>query len=136
MRVIDLPLPGHAKPSLAGVEAAGEFFAPVFGAAGKGNFAVALCDVDALAFTLLSYPGCVQLAEFPLQPLLHQAVTRGCAGIVVAHDFSRPWGKPIVADLDLADRLLKATESLNITLLDYLLFGQPSPFSFRRAGIL
>jgi DNA repair protein RadC len=129
-------LEGHATTSLAGVEAADEFFAPVFAAAHDGLFAVALCDVEARAFTMLSYPGSLQLAEFPVQTLVSRAARSGCAGLVVAHNFARPWGKPIAADFDLAGRLVKATEPSQITLVDYLLLGHGPPFSFRRADIL
>jgi DNA repair protein RadC len=136
LRVIESPLEGHATTSVAGVEAAEEFFAPVFAATGKNLFAVALCDVQARALTLLSYPEAIQLAEFSVQPLVSRAVRSGCAGLVVAHNYARPWGKPIAADIDLAGRLAKATEPLEITLVDYLLLGPGPPFSFRRADLL
>ena len=126
----------HAMTSLAGVEAANEFFAPVFASADKDVFAVALCDTQARAFALLSYPEGPQLAEIPVQPLLSKAESSGCAGIVVAHYYARAWGRPIAADLDLANKLVNAAEPLDITLVDYMLFGDPPPFSFRRAGIL
>jgi DNA repair protein RadC len=85
---------------------------------------------------LLSIPGSEAHVSVPLPKVMRIAVKSGCTGVVLAHNHPSGELRPSQADLALTKRLCVATESVDIAILDHLIFNGGPPFSFRRQGLL
>ena len=97
---------------------------------------VAMCDDSLRLVQLLSIPGDEAQVSIPLQKVMRLTVTSGCSGIVLAHNHLSGELRPSKNDLALTKRLAIATESVDIQILDHLIFSSGPPFSFRQHGLL
>ena len=126
----------NAAVQLAGVDATREFLEPMFGHRDSELMLVAMCDDNLRLVRLLSIPGTKAQATIPFSKLMRQAVKSACTGVVLAHNHPSGELRPSHADLDLTRRLAIAAGSVDITILDHLIFNCGPPFSFRRQGLL
>lgn len=121
---------------LAGVDATREFLEPIFVDRERELLVIALCEDNLRLSRLLSIPGSDADVSVPLPKIIRMAVRSGCTGLVLAHNHPSGELRPSQKDLELTKRLALAAESVDITILDHLIFNCGPPFSFRRQGLL
>ena len=126
----------NAAVRLAGVDATREFLEPMFADRDRELLLVALCDDNLRLVRLLSLPGTEAEVKAPLPKIMRLAVKSGCTGIVVAHNHPSGELRPSDRDLAFTRRLSIAVQSVDITILDHLIFNCAPAFSFRRQGLL
>ncbi|WP_298928981.1 DNA repair protein RadC [uncultured Allomuricauda sp.] len=68
--------------------------------------------------------------------VLKQALELGAVGIILAHNHPSGTVKPSTADKEVTDKLKKASEALDIKILDHLILTQHDYLSFADQGIL
>ena len=68
--------------------------------------------------------------------VLKQALDLGAVGIILAHNHPSGTLKPSAADKQITQKLKKASEALDIKILDHLILAQHHYFSFADQGIL
>jgi DNA repair protein RadC len=68
--------------------------------------------------------------------VLRQALELGAVGIILAHNHPSGTLKPSAADKEITQKLRKASEALDIMVLDHLVLAQHHYFSFADQGIL
>ena len=68
--------------------------------------------------------------------VLKQALDLGAVGIILAHNHPSGTLKPSAADKQITQKLRKASEALDIKILDHLILAQHHYFSFADQGIL
>jgi len=68
--------------------------------------------------------------------VLKQALDLGAVGIILAHNHPSGTLKPSAADKQITEKLKKASEALDIKILDHLILAQHHYFSFADQGIL
>jgi len=83
---------------------------------------------------LLSFPGSRAAVQLPLSDIFRRGID--FAGIIIAHNHPSGDHRPSETDIELTRRLCLVTESLNVTLLDHLIFAGGRMFSFRQASLI
>lgn len=68
--------------------------------------------------------------------VLKQALELGAVGIILAHNHPSGTVKPSLADKEVTEKLKKASEALDIKILDHLILTQHDYLSFADQGIL
>lgn len=68
--------------------------------------------------------------------VLKQALELGAVGIILAHNHPSGTLKPSVADKQITEKLKRASEALDIKILDHLIVAQHQYVSFADKGIL
>lgn len=68
--------------------------------------------------------------------VLKQALDLGAVGIILAHNHPSGALKPSAADKQITQKLKKASEALDIKILDHIILAQHHYFSFADQGIL
>ncbi|MFD2101662.1 RadC family protein [Flagellimonas iocasae] len=68
--------------------------------------------------------------------VLKQALDLGAVGIILAHNHPSGTLKPSAADKQITQKLKKASEALDIKILDHLILAHQHYFSFADQGIL
>lgn len=126
----------NAAVRLAGFEATREFLEPIFFHRDRELLVVAMCDDNLRLVRLLSFPGNESFVSVSTPKVMRLAVNCGCTGIVLAHNHPSGELRPSQADLALTRRLAVATDSVDIAILDHLIFNCEPAFSFRRQGLL
>jgi DNA repair protein RadC len=126
----------NAAVRLAGVDATREFLEPMFFHRDQELLVVAMCDDNLRLVRLLSIPGSEDEVTVPFAKVMRLAVKSQCTGIVLAHNHPSGELRPSKADLALTRRLAVTAESVDITILDHLIFNCGPAFSFRRQGLL
>jgi DNA repair protein RadC len=71
-----------------------------------------------------------------LRTIIADAVSHGSTGIVLAHNHPSGDARPSEADCRSTRRLASATEALDCTILDHLIFAGADCTSMRRLGYL
>lgn len=127
-----------AATTLAGYDAARSYFADCFARSDptRETLFVAYLDDEAKCVHLSRHDGDATGVEWPIRSILLEAARRDCAGIVVAHNHPSGDAMPSTADRDATRRLALASESIDLPLLDHLLFAGEDCTSFRRMGLL
>lgn len=126
----------NAAVRLAGLDATREFLEPMFFSRDHELLVLAMCDDNLRLVRLLSILGDEAHVSIPLPKVMRLAVSSGCTGIVLAHNHPTGELRPSQSDLALTKRLAITTESVDIQILDHLIFNCGPPFSFRRQGLL
>lgn len=119
---------------LAGATNAREFFEPIFLERKQELTVVAYCDAKVRLCQLLSFPGCEKSCKISLREIFRHALD--CHGIIVAHNHPSGDPRPSESDLRFTKRLCQVSEAIEVPLLDHLIFGGGSMFSFRQAGLI
>ena len=124
--------------TLAGVEASRAFFAPCFAsAADRETLWVAHLDDQSRCIHLASYGGQkVDCIDFPVREILCDAVLRGSAGVVLAHNHPSGDAAPSASDRQATKRLTLAANAIDLTVVDHLIFAGDDCTSLRRMGVL
>lgn len=68
--------------------------------------------------------------------VMRQALELGAVGIILAHNHPSGTLKPSLADKQITEKLKKASEALDIKILDHLIVAQHQYLSFADKGIL
>ena len=68
--------------------------------------------------------------------VLKQALELGAVGIILAHNHPSGTLRPSMSDKQITEKLKKATEALDIKILDHLILAQHDYLSFADQGIL
>ena len=131
-----------AKPayglSLRGEAEARHFFEACFADADPAieTLFVAHVDAGSRCIHLSRHEGDATGAAMPLRTILLDAAQHGSEGVVVAHNHPSGDATPSVTDRQATRRLADASEAIDVTLLDHLVFGGGNCTSFRRIGLL
>lgn len=125
-----------AAVRVVGVDAAREFFQPIFLDRDRELLVVALCDDALRLIELMSIPGQEAFVNFSLSKLVKCAVESDCTGVILAHNHPSGDCEPSSEDREFTKRVLLIAEALGIALLDHLIFSADSFFSFRQRGFI
>ena len=124
---------------LNGPEAARRFFASCFTAEDRSRerLWVAHPDESAQCIHLERYEGDRWATDLPVRSILKDAARLGSSGVVLAHNHPSGDPAPSTADCRATRQLARAGESLDLTILDHLIFaGSSACSSMRRMGLL
>ena len=119
---------------MAGAKAAREFLEPMFSDRDQELMLVAFCDERFRLVKLLSFSGSQSAVQCSLADVFLQSV--GTFGVLAAHNHPSGDSRPSEADLRFSRRLCLVAKAIDIALLDILIFGRDSMFSFRRQGLV
>ncbi|HVF36882.1 MAG TPA: JAB domain-containing protein [Sphingomicrobium sp.] len=123
---------------LNGHEAARRFFASCFVGAdhSRERLWVAHVDEGARCIHVEHYEGDPSSVGVPVRDIVADAARLGSAGLVLAHNHPGGDSTPSNADCRATRRLAVAGESLDVALLDHLIFAGDDCTSMRRLGLL
>jgi DNA repair protein RadC len=123
---------------LDGLLAAQRFFADCIGSSSLGEERLWVAHVDEAArcLHLSHHDGTFDATDFPLKTIIADAVGHSSAGIILAHNHPNGDARPSEADCRATRRLASATEALDCTILDHLIFAGGQCASMRRLGYL
>ena len=123
---------------LDGLAAARSFFSGCLADADpqREQLWVAHTDAQARCIHLSRHGGDKHGADFPLRTIIADALAHGSAGIVLAHNHPSGDARPSDADCRATRRLATATEAIDCTVLDHLVFGGSGCSSLRQLGYL
>ncbi len=133
---------GHQRSELPlkldDLAAAHSFFAGCFEESDpeRERLWVAHLDRNSRCLHLTRHDGGPESTDFPLRSIIADAVLRGSAGIVLAHNHPSGDPTPSPADKRATTRLACAAEALDCTIIDHLVFGGDRVSSFRQLGLL
>lgn len=97
---------------------------------------VAHLDGDSRCVHVSRHDGSESGADFPLRTIVADAAIHGSAGIVLAHNHPSGDAAPSASDKNATRRLAAATEALDCTILDHLIFAGSDCSSLRQLGYL
>ena len=121
-----------------GLASAREFFAGCLADSNpeRESLFVAHLDGDSRCVHLSRHDGDETGADFPLRQIVADAAAHHSAGIVLAHNHPSGDPTPSVSDMRSTRRLAAATEAMDCTLLDHLVFAGREVTSLRQLGYL
>ena len=121
-----------------GLAAARDFFAGCIADsnARREHLFVAHLDGESRCVHLSRHAGDETGADFPIREIVADAAAHGSAAIVLAHNHPSGDARPSEADKRVTRRLAAATEALDCTVLDHLVFGGRECSSLRQLGYL
>ena len=124
--------------TIAGLAAARDFFAGCIADSNPRHehLFVAHLDGESRCVHLSRHAGDETGADFPIRDIVADAAAHGSAAIVLAHNHPSGDPRPSEADKRVTRRLATATEALDCTLLDHLVFGGGECSSLRQLGYL
>lgn len=122
---------------LDGIEASRRFFASSFSVhTNRERLLVAHVDEKARCIGTSEHDGSVDAVDLPVRAILGDALRLGSAGLVIAHNHPGGRAEPSRSDCLATRRLSDACRSLDIALVDHLIFGGSDVASMRRLGYL
>ena len=121
-----------------GLAAAREFFAGCIADSDpcREHLFIAHLDGESRCVHLSRHAGDETGADFPIREIVADAAAHGSAAIVLAHNHPSGDARPSEADKKVTRRLATATEALDCTVLDHLVFGGSECSSLRQLGYL
>ncbi len=121
-----------------GLASAREFFAGCLADSNpeRESLFVAHLDGDSRCVHLSRHDGDETGAHFPLREIVADAAAHHSAGIVLAHNHPSGDPTPSVSDMRSTRRLAAATEAMDCTVLDHLVFAGREVSSLRQLGYL
>jgi DNA repair protein RadC len=124
---------------LNGFDAAHRFFASCFEHEDRSRerLWVAHLDDETRCIHLERYDGDTATAELPIRSIVRDAARFGSAGVVIAHNHPSGDPSPSKADCRATRELARAGETIDLAIVDHLIFGGSSGCrSMRRMGLL
>ena len=123
-------------PTIADAEAAVALFAPALAGLLHEELHLALLDDGMRLLKYSTIPGCGHSVDVPLRALMAEALALDARCLIIAHN--HPCGDPTPSQADKAvtRRLAEIAGSLEIRLLDHLIFAGGECVSFREIGLL
>ena len=121
-----------------GLASAREFFAGCLADSNpeRESLFVAHLDSDSRCVHLSRHDGDETGAHFPLREIVADAAAHHSAGIVLAHNHPSGDPTPSPSDMRSTRRLAAATEAMDCTVLDHLVFAGREVTSLRQLGYL
>lgn len=128
----------HHPAILNGQDAARRFFSSCIqsGDGARERLWVAHVDASARCLHVECYEGVAESVELPVRNIIVDAARLGSAGIVLAHNHPGGDARPSRADCSWTRRLARASEAIDLTILDHLIFAGDEFSSMRRMGLL
>lgn len=119
-----------------------DFFGPQLRHLSQEQVMVAVLDTRLrhVATTLISV-GTVNDSSAHPREILRPVITRGAYGFILIHNHPSGDPSPSRADEIVTRRLVEAAKLMQVTFLDHVIIGRPSPgraayYSFREAGVV
>ena len=119
-----------------------EFFAPQMRHLAQEQVVVAVVDTRLrhLGTTIVSV-GTVSESSAHPREILRPVITRGAYGFILIHNHPSGDPSPSRADVSVTERLVEASNLMQVKFLDHLIIGKPMPgrtayYSFREAGLI
>ena len=123
---------------LNGHEAARRFFASYIDAddPNRERLWVAHVDEATRCIHVERYEGDANSIAIPVREIVVDAARLGSAGVVLAHNHPSGDCRPSEADHRATQKLARAGEAIDLTILDHLIFASGECSSMRRMGLL
>jgi DNA repair protein RadC len=123
---------------LNGHEAARSFFSACFKGANQSreHLLVAHVDSSARCIHVEHYQGEPASVDLPVRRILANAARFGSAGVVLAHNHPSGDCRPSDSDYRATRKLARASEAIDLAVLDHLVFAGSDCSSMRRMGLL
>jgi DNA repair protein RadC len=121
---------------LATVQNAAALFRPMLAGSAVETVAIAYLREDRLLIEVSNSPGETNRATIPFERIIAEALRRGAAGLMLAHN--HPSGDPTPSETDIAAtrRLSDTAFAVGLRLYDHLVFAGTEYRSFRAMGLL
>lgn len=126
----------NAAIKLGGTAAACEFLELIFLERERELLVVAFVDDEIRLLELLINPGTRHEVVAPLSGIIRRAVVSECTGIILAHNHPSRDSRPSDDDLEFTRKVSLTADSVDITLLDHLIFNHGPVLSFRHSGLI
>ena len=129
----------ESPAQLNGFDAARRFFTSCFTAEDRSHerLWVAHLDESARCIHLERYDGDESSADVPVRSIVADAARIGSAGVVLAHNHPSGDPSPSVADCRATRTMALAGESIDLIVVDHLIFANGTDCrSMRRMGLL
>jgi DNA repair protein RadC len=125
------------RVQLAGPRAVAEYLLPQYGGRRVEQFGVLLLDTKhrVVRTTILSV-GTLDASIVHPRDVFREAVTGGAAAIVLFHNHPSGDPEPSRDDSRLTERLIAAGVLMGINVIDHVILGDTSYFSYREKGLL
>jgi DNA repair protein RadC len=112
-----------------------EFLMPQYGARPVEQFGAVLLDVKCRVLrTVLLSVGALDASIVQPREVFREATTAGAAAVIVFHNHPSGDPHPSPEDIALTSRLIRAGHLLGIEVVDHLILGDGSYYSFKEAG--
>jgi DNA repair protein RadC len=123
---------------LNGHEAARSFFSACFKGANQSleHLLVAHVDSSARCIHVEHYQGEPASVGLPVRRIMADAARFGSAGVVLAHNHPSGDCRPSDSDYRATRKLARASEAIDLAVLDHLIFAGSDCSSMRRMGLL
>ena len=121
---------------LNGHEAARRFFAASFDNQSAEQLLVAHVDGATRCLHVDQYDGHSAEVGLPVRDIVAEAVRLGSAGVIIAHNHPSGDPQPSDADYRATRKLARAGETIDLAVLDHLIFAGRNCSSMRRMGLL
>lgn len=123
---------------LNGHEAARRFFAACFESQDRRHEHLLVAHVDSTSrcLHLERYSGDAAEVGIPVRAILADALRLGSAGVIVAHNHPSGDSRPSEADYRATRKLARAGETIDLAVLDHLIFAERDSSSMRWMGLL
>jgi len=123
---------------LNGLEAARRFFASSFNYDDYPHEQLLVAHVDSATrcIHVERYAGGPASVALPVREIVADALRLGSAGVVIAHNHPSGDARPSDADYRATRKLARAGETINLVVLDHLIFTDRACSSMRRMGLL
>jgi DNA repair protein RadC len=128
----------HPEPAIVIADSKGAvaLFAPLLAGLPHEELHVALLDGEMRLIKRTAIPGRGDSVELPLRALMTEALALDARCLVIAHNHPGGDPTPSQADKAVTRRLAEVAGSLEIRLLDHLIFAGERCASFREMGLL
>lgn len=133
-----LYLRAESPAFLNGHEAARRFFAACFESQDQRHEHLLVAHVDSTSrcLHLERYSGDAAEVGIPVRAILADALRLGSAGVIVAHNHPSGNARPSEADYRATLRLARAGATIDLAVLDHLIFAERDYSSMRWMGLL
>ncbi|MCF2515509.1 DNA repair protein [Sphingomonas sp. G124] len=123
---------------LNGHEAARRFFSSSFSGKNQSREHLLVAHVDSAArcIHVEHYQGDFTSVGLPVRQIVSDAAKFGSAGVVLAHNHPSGDCQPSDSDYRATRRLARAGETIDLAVLDHLVFAGSNCSSMRRMGLL
>lgn len=127
----------HAGPALQRPDAVRDFLRLKLAAEPNEVFMVIFLNAqsEVIAYEQVSTGTINQCAVYP-RVVLQRALLHNAAAVILAHQHPSGTTDPSAADREVTQRLRSVLEVVDVRVLDHIVVGQGTPFSFMEAGLL
>lgn len=102
----------------------------------REHLLVAHVDCRTRCIHVEQYAGEPAAVGLPVRDIVADALRLGSAGVIIAHNHPSGDARPSAADYRATRKLARAGETIDLAVLDHLIFADQDCCSMRRMGLL